>query len=76
MSNDIKKYRQLVESSFTAETMDAHTDMENPQEVAKLLAHMFQSGVDKHTLKDVLLGHKNDPHWALETLNHLEDMVK
>lgn len=73
MSEDIKKYRMLVESSFT-EAQD--TNLEDPHEVAQLLAHMFQSGVDKHTLKDVLMGHKSDPHWALETLNHLESMVK
>jgi len=76
MSDDIKKYKQLVESSFQTETMHTGSDLENPQEVAQLLSHMFQSGVDKQTLKDVLMGHKNDPHWALETLNHLENMVK
>lgn len=77
MSEDIKKYKQLVESSFTAETHDAHADLDDPAHAAELVHHMFKdSAVDKHTLRDVLMGHKNDPAWALQTLQHLENMVK
>jgi len=76
MSEDIKKYKQLVESSFTAEAHDAH-DLDDPAQAAELVHHMFSaSSVDKHTLRDVLMGHKNDPVWALQTLQHLENMIK
>lgn len=77
MSEDIKKFKQLVESSFTTETHDAHMDADDPAHAAQLVHHMFKgSAVDKHVLKDVLMGHKNDPAWALQTLQHLENMVK
>jgi hypothetical protein len=77
MSEDIKKYKQLVESSFTSEAQDAHMDADDPAHAAELVHHMFSgSSVDKHTLKDVLMGHKNDPAWALETLRHLENKIK
>jgi len=78
MSEDIKKYKQLVESSFMTETHDAaHMDADDPAHAAELVHHMFSgSSVDKHTLRDVLMGHKNDPTWALETLRHLENKIK
>ncbi len=77
MSEDIKKYKQLVESSFMTETHDAQMHADDPAHAADLLHHMFSgSSVDKHTLKDVLMGHKNDPAWALETLRHLENKIK
>ena len=77
MSEDIKKYKQLVESSFTSEAHDTHADLDDPAHAAELVHHMFHgSSVDKHTLRDVLMGHKNDPAWALQTLQHLENMIK
>jgi hypothetical protein len=77
MSEDIKKYKQLVESSFTTQAHDSHVDVDDPAHAAELVHHMFSgSSVDTHTLRDVLMGHKNDPVWALETLQHLENLIK
>lgn len=77
MSEDIKKYKQLLESSYQMDMSEQAHDVHDPAQAAELLHHMFGAGgVDKHTLKDVLMGHKNDAKWALETLNHLENLVK
>ena len=45
MSDDIKKYRQLVESSFTAETHDAPDQMEH--HMGQLLVDLIKDGMDK-----------------------------
>lgn len=70
MTEDIKKYRVLMEQAYTHEHMI--TEAHDPAQVAELVRHVFgASAVDKHTLRDALLGHKNDPAWAMEVLTHL-----
>lgn len=78
MSEDIKKYRAILESSYQAESApEGHINLDDPAHAAELVHHMFKdSNVDKHTLRDVLMGHKNDPQWALQTLQHLEGLVR
>jgi hypothetical protein len=78
-SDEIKKYRALIESAMHSEAAPStheHDDLDNPAHVAQVLHHMFGAGTDAATLKDVLMGHKSDPQFALQTLNHLEDLIK
>jgi hypothetical protein len=69
MAQDIKQYRTILENAYNEDA--DHHDLNDPATVAELVKHVFSSGVDKETLKHALLGHKNDPQWALNVLNHL-----
>jgi hypothetical protein len=74
MSEDIKRYKKLVESSM----MEAPaTHPMDPAEAAEMIVHMFghSSDVDKHTLKDVIHGHHNDPNWAAQVVDHLAQSI-
>ena len=70
MAQDIKKYQSILESAYTSKTVLNETH--DPARVAQLVRHVFGNAkIDKHTLKAALLGHKNDPSWAMEVLDHL-----
>jgi hypothetical protein len=63
MSEDIKKYRQLVESSFTTEAQDTHTEIVD--HMGQLLVDLIKDGLIKgdHTsedLKELVRGLKMD----------------
>jgi hypothetical protein len=70
MSEDIKRYKTLVESAMM-ETPATHPM--DPSEAAEMILHMFghSSDVDKSTLKDVIHGHHDDKNWAAQVVDHL-----
>lgn len=71
MTEDIKRYKTILESAYTSNSLLNETH--DPAKAAELVRHVFGNtkGIDKHTLKAALLGHKNDPEWAMEVLDHL-----
>lgn len=75
MSDELARLRAIITESYQQETHQpghmGHVD--DPETAARLIRHMFgtSSGVDKHVLRDALLGHKNDPKWAMSVLDHL-----
>lgn len=79
MSEDIRKYKTILESAYSNMNIEAagsaggaHIHLHDPAQVARLVRHVFgKSRINKHILRNALLGHKNDPEWAMEVLDHL-----
>jgi hypothetical protein len=64
MSEDIKKYRVLLEQSFTEPMHEGNDmDMQNHEHMATLLIQIFQdSNPTVDELRDVVLGLKTEGH--------------
>jgi hypothetical protein len=69
MSDDIKKYRKILEEGWQPATASADSnsmDHEDPNHAARILHNMFRhhKDLDSELVMDVILGHKNDHSWA------------